>query len=334
MRQLDVVVRTCPGLAVSVVAGLLLASACDRSVGSSADGAVPDGTTGVDGSVDGGRDAGPPPVCGNGILEVGEACEGDDLYGQTCATAGFASGRLACASCGLDTTACGCEVCDNLQDDDGDGLVDCDDPDCLGLAGCPTEQCSDGVDNDGNGYSDCEDPGCASNAPGCNGGCFHTETDRPGLCGNGADDDCDGLDDADDPDCVGQGALLLVQATQCGQTAPGDPLRYTVLVHADADDLTDVTVTLVLDPARLDDIVPEDGGILEATTQTVTWTLGNLPLGTGVAVHVQASIRADATTATPICEQATVATPDGPATPTDDPLTVTPTDPTCVQVGP
>lgn len=32
------------------------------------------------------------------------------------------------------------EVCDNGIDDDGDGLVDCDDPDCVGNPACPTEE--------------------------------------------------------------------------------------------------------------------------------------------------------------------------------------------------
>ncbi len=46
------------------------------------------------------------PVCGNGALEDGEVCDGDELGGQTCQSQGFASGELACVDCALDTSAC------------------------------------------------------------------------------------------------------------------------------------------------------------------------------------------------------------------------------------
>ena len=46
-------------------------------------------------------------TCGNGQLEAGEACDGPNLGGQTCATAGFFGGALSCADdCTLDTTSC------------------------------------------------------------------------------------------------------------------------------------------------------------------------------------------------------------------------------------
>ncbi len=48
-------------------------------------------------------------TCGNGIAEFGEACDGANLQGATCATAteGFTYGTLACsASCTLDTSQC------------------------------------------------------------------------------------------------------------------------------------------------------------------------------------------------------------------------------------
>ncbi len=64
------------------------------------------------------------------------------------------------------------EVCDNAADDNGDGLVDCDDPSCEGRVcgdGCTcrggrkTEtSCSDGTDDDGDGLVDCDDFDCAS----------------------------------------------------------------------------------------------------------------------------------------------------------------------------
>ncbi len=48
-----------------------------------------------------------PAVCGNGILEAGEGCDGSNLGGQTCQTFGFNSGTLTCnANCTLNTGAC------------------------------------------------------------------------------------------------------------------------------------------------------------------------------------------------------------------------------------
>ena len=52
------------------------------------------------------------------------------------------------------------EICDNGQDEDGDGFVDCDDWDCDDDPACATAgefDCDDGVDNDDNGYTDCDD---------------------------------------------------------------------------------------------------------------------------------------------------------------------------------
>jgi hypothetical protein len=76
----------------------------------------------------------PPATCGNGILEPGEACDGTDFGNTTCP--GSTSGAfLRCVNCTqVDTSACPLvlrpEDCGNCQDDDGDGLVDFEDPDC------------------------------------------------------------------------------------------------------------------------------------------------------------------------------------------------------------
>jgi len=51
------------------------------------------------------------------------------------------------------------EDCGNARDDDGDGLVDCEDPEC---PACQERSrgCFDAVDNDGDGLVDAEDPTC------------------------------------------------------------------------------------------------------------------------------------------------------------------------------
>jgi len=48
------------------------------------------------------------PVCGNGIIETGEVCDGANLGGETCQSQGFSGGTLSCsANCtSFDTSAC------------------------------------------------------------------------------------------------------------------------------------------------------------------------------------------------------------------------------------
>ena len=63
------------------------------------------------------------------------------------------------------------EVCGNSVDDDGDGSVDCSDPDCDGACGVYAEYavpfpqpvvevCGNSVDDDGDGSVDCRDSDC------------------------------------------------------------------------------------------------------------------------------------------------------------------------------
>jgi len=60
------------------------------------------------------------------------------------------------------------ERCEGGEDDDADGLTDCDDPDCFLAPRClpAPEVCDDGRDNDLDGRADCCDPTCAG-APAC-----------------------------------------------------------------------------------------------------------------------------------------------------------------------
>ena len=56
------------------------------------------------------------------------------------------------------------ETCGDGIDNDNDGLIDCDDPDCNADDRCPPgnmpEICGDGIDNDGDGNADCLDSDC------------------------------------------------------------------------------------------------------------------------------------------------------------------------------
>lgn len=129
--------------------------------------------------------------------------------------------------------------CSDGVDDDGDGLIDADDPQCFGpndseagtLVSGPIEapsDCTDGTDDDGDGLVDADDPDCIDAAdriegPGYDGALALVITDGDGLeltavpsqaevvppgepgaiaaCANGEDDDGDGLVDEADPGC-------------------------------------------------------------------------------------------------------------------------------------
>lgn len=54
------------------------------------------------------------------------------------------------------------EICDNQLDDDADGLVDGDDPDCQ-VTPPVVEVCDNGIDDDGDGLVDIFDPDCPQN---------------------------------------------------------------------------------------------------------------------------------------------------------------------------
>lgn len=59
-----------------------------------------------------------PAVCGNGVIEGNEVCDGAALNSQTCVTQGFVSGSLSCSSnCAFNTSLCSNAVC-------GNGIID------------------------------------------------------------------------------------------------------------------------------------------------------------------------------------------------------------------
>jgi hypothetical protein len=106
------------------------------------------------------------------------------------------------------------EVCNDGADNDLDGLIDCADGDCAGLAICPVvvaayaappvpagEICGDGADNDGDGLVDCADSDCAA---ACNPVVLYGVPIAPPpreVCNDGLDNDRDGRTDCADSDC-------------------------------------------------------------------------------------------------------------------------------------
>ncbi|MCB9563867.1 MAG: hypothetical protein H6708_26020 [Kofleriaceae bacterium] len=90
--------------------------------------------------------------------------------------------------------------CNNGEDDDGDGLVDLDDPGCANIGDdseldTPVPQCDDGIDNDGDGKIDYPaDPGCFSPLQASEDDDCPDGPNCP-ECGDGVDNDGDGAID-------------------------------------------------------------------------------------------------------------------------------------------
>ena len=100
----------------------------------------------------------------------------------------------------IDCTLYECDCADGI-DNEGDGLIDCDDPDCASAPECVDCiayecDCADGIDNDGDGQIDCNDSDCASASECVD--CTLYECD----CADGMDNDGDGQIDCDDSDCA------------------------------------------------------------------------------------------------------------------------------------
>ncbi|MBH25179.1 MAG: hypothetical protein CMH57_12145 [Myxococcales bacterium] len=96
--------------------------------------------------------------------------------------------------------------CSDLLDNDGDGLIDAEDPQCLTPDSSESDLdpglnlvsvCSDGIDNDGDGFADATDSGCTHPSD-----LSETDALKAIECSDGIDNDGDGLEDAFDPECT------------------------------------------------------------------------------------------------------------------------------------
>jgi hypothetical protein len=114
------------------------------------------------------------PICGDGIQEGQEQCDGQDLGGATCVSEGFSSGTLVCGDdCSFDTSGCVSFDCGNGQQE---GNEDCDGADLAGAS--------------------CASLGFRSGTLSCENNCrFDTTECVPYMCGDNIMDpgeSCDG----------------------------------------------------------------------------------------------------------------------------------------------
>ena len=108
---------------------------------------------------------------------------------------------------------------DNEEGEEGDGLIDCADPDCETSRWClftnfGEQDCTDGIDDDGDSAVDCADADCGSENH-----CRESE------CDDGEDDDGDGAVDCRDMDC------LVDQPDVCGELSCEDAGTPEALFH-------------------------------------------------------------------------------------------------------
>ena len=101
--------------------------------------------------------------CGNGVIEAPEACDRNNLDGETCATRGFVGGTLACATDCMSFDTSGCHLC-------GNNTIDA------------TETC----DGTALGGQTCQTRGFYTGTLACNSNCMSfVESGCSGFCGDG-----------------------------------------------------------------------------------------------------------------------------------------------------
>lgn len=202
-----------------------------------------------------------PSVCGNGVKETGEFCDGSDFGNDSCAARGYDTGNLSCgvdcvtindAGCsnaGAPGTNCGNNVKEEGEECDGtdlagetcetqgllSGHVSCY-PDCtINITGCLTpppegtteDVCNNGLDDDGDGLTDCFDPDCEGESFLCTSVWEFPSAQETYYCEDGIDNDADGYGDCNDPDCTSFHYDICSSYT-CSDTDDG---RYDYLNH-------------------------------------------------------------------------------------------------------
>ena len=271
-----------------------------------------------------------PPVCGDGVVEGDEECD-SGMDTDACLAAGFPAGLAFCKpDCTLDTSWCTDGTCENRLDDTGNG-TDCDDPACLGRMGCPMEQCGDAQDNDDDGFIDCDDPDCGNHAPGCNAGCNFFERTFLDGCADGYDSDCDGLIDADDPDCDGDPGVLRVFFPVTGRPVAGAWALVSITFLAQDTEIP-ATILSWQVSAGFIEVTPQDGGTFDTGFRIITWQVAARAPGQSVTVHALVRIDPAIEAGTELCSLAQLNT--DPPVITDVAELPGPADGVCIRVVP
>lgn len=92
------------------------------------------------------------PDCGNGTIDEGEACDGSNLMGQTCASATLNAkpgGQLRCTACALDTSSCTGDSAAGGSTGAGGGIGNGGDPGSGGIPGSGGEAATGGLPGTG-----------------------------------------------------------------------------------------------------------------------------------------------------------------------------------------
>ena len=186
------------------------------------------------------------PKCGNGTLDDGEDCDGNAFLSNKnqCVmwSNAYSSGNVACnPDCTINYDKCTLiqeEICGNKVDDDGNGLVDCNDPACAAHESCKSvPKCGNGIlddgeDCDGNAFlsnknqcvmwSNAYSSGNVACNPDCTINYDQCLASSAEVCDNKVDDDGNGLVDCNDPVCFGNAACNVKAACGNGNVDTGE----------------------------------------------------------------------------------------------------------------
>ncbi len=200
-------------------------------------------------------------LCGNGVVDdIFEDCDGTSfLFDETTCRGWhsmYKSGTVTCnADCTVNMDKCSvneAEICDNGKDDNGNGRVDCDDPECIDFEKCVADTDPEVVDipeepihepdpdddekigestTGGTDEPDNPDPVTPDNPAPVNPEPVNPDNPEPvkpsteSICTNKVDDNNNGLIDCDDPVCDGNAACTPKKTKNNGDDCSAAPMQ-------------------------------------------------------------------------------------------------------------